>query len=57
VGSEAETVQSKRSEKIERINRYFGHVRAEAYEWSLKDETIDFKSMTDQEVSRYLQRG
>jgi hypothetical protein len=42
-------------EKVERILRYFGAVRSEAYEWNPKtDPTIDFKSMTNTEVAKYL---
>jgi hypothetical protein len=48
--------QRKRIEKIERLRRYFkSEDRPESYEWSAgKDENLDFSSMTDDEVTAYL---
>lgn len=49
--------QKKRVEKIERLRRYFKTDRPEIYEWDVTDEMIDFKSMSDSEVSEYLERN
>jgi hypothetical protein len=53
--TESDEIRAKRTEKIERINRYFGGIRSEAYGWNLrKDETTDFKHMSDEKVCQYL---
>jgi len=55
MGVEISDTQQKRVDKIERLRRYFGSDRAEIYEWDPKlDEQLDFKAMTDEEVTKYL---
>lgn len=50
--------QQKRVEKIKRLRRYFKTDSPEIYEWNpVTDETIDFKSMSDPEISQYLERN
>ena len=54
----SEDSQRRRAEKIARMSDYFGNVRYEVYEWnSYRDESLDFKSMTNAEVSAYLERS
>lgn len=47
--------QQKRLEKIARLREYFDPGdRPEIYEWSVEDEKLDFKLMTNQEIEAYL---
>jgi hypothetical protein len=54
VGIEISSSQQKRVEKIARLREYFGNDCPEIYEWSVEDERLDFKLMSDYEVSEYL---
>jgi hypothetical protein len=48
--------QQKRVDKIARLQKYFTSDRPEIYEWDPKvDEAIDWKSMTDEDLAKYLQ--
>ncbi|HEY3987827.1 MAG TPA: hypothetical protein VGM02_00920 [Acidobacteriaceae bacterium] len=49
--------QQKRTEKIERFRRYFGTERPEIYEWTTTDESLDFSTMSDDEVAEYLKKN
>jgi hypothetical protein len=52
---EISPTQQKRVDKHERLLRYLGSDRPECHEWDPeKDELLDFKSMTDTEVTLYL---
>lgn len=52
---EMSVTQRKRVEKIERLRLYFGTDRPEIYEWNpAVDEALDFKPMTDAEITEHL---
>jgi hypothetical protein len=48
------TTQQKRVEKVTRLREYFGTDKPEIYAWSVEDEKLDFKLMTNQEIEVYL---
>jgi hypothetical protein len=55
MGIDVSVTQQKRTDKIERLRRYFPSDTPEIYEWNPnRDEVIDFKSMTDGELAKYL---
>lgn len=53
---EMSVTQRKRLDKIERLRQHFApNDRPEIYEWDPKaDEPLDFKAMTDAELTNYL---
>jgi hypothetical protein len=52
---EMSVTQQKRVDKIERLRRHFVIDRPEIYAWDpVLDEPLDFKAMTDEEVTKYL---
>jgi hypothetical protein len=55
MGIDISVTQQKRVEKVERLRRYFTSDRREIYEWTPNvDESLDWESMTDEEVFKYL---
>jgi len=47
--------QKKRSEKIERLRKYFSGIDSpQIYEWTGTDEETDFSRMSDADVAKYL---
>jgi hypothetical protein len=55
MGLDISVTQQKRVDKIERLRKYFPSDTPEIYDWTATDEAIDFKSMTDGELAKYLQ--
>ena len=50
--------QQKRVAKIARLREYFSPQDCpEIYEWSIEDEELDFKLMTDFEIAEYLKKN
>ena len=57
MGIETSATQQKRAEKVSRMRKYFGNTeRPEIHEWSVGDESLDFKTMSDAEVAEYLKK-
>ena len=46
--------QKRRREKIARLQKYFHEYRPRTYEWTPTDDGLDFASMSDEDVARYL---
>ena len=56
MGLDVSVTQQKRVDKMKRLRSYFSSDRPEIHEWNPNvDEALDFKSMTDEEVAKYLQ--
>lgn len=49
--------QTKSVEKIKRLREYFREDSPEIYEWTPSDETLDFATMSDDDVAEYLKRS
>ena len=48
--------QQKRNAKTKRLFQFYRADRPEVHEWSIEDEALDCASMSDAEVSAYLER-
>src|SRR5260370_25576543 len=49
--------QRKAVEKTERLRKYFGEDSPRINEWTPSDEGLDFATMSDEDVARYLEHS
>jgi hypothetical protein len=54
MGVEISETQRKRVAKVERLRKYFGTDRPEIYEWTPMDEKLEFATMSDVDLAKYL---
>ena len=58
MGVEMSAGQKKRTEKVERLRKFFGgNDRIEIHEWVVADEGLEFSKMSDREVEEYLKNA
>jgi hypothetical protein len=43
--------------RSKRLRDYFANERPEIHVWSVGDENLDFKTMSDQEIQQYLEKA
>ena len=51
---EISETQRKRASKVERLRKYFGSDLPEIYEWTPMDEKLEFATMSDDDLAKYL---